>query len=716
MRTGAEYLASLNDGREVVIDGEIVRDIARHPAFAGVCQTIAGLYDHIKNHHDEMTFPSPTAGKPVSLAHLTPRSIEDLRRRRHALTRAAEFTFGFVGRGPEHVASFFAGFASHPELFGRTGSRYAENIVRFQRKMRDEHLYVSYTIVPPQVDRSKTAHEQAESHIPAGVLKEVDGGIIIRGAQMLGTGAAISDYLFFSNIHPLRPGDEDYAVSLVVPLNAPGLRLYARRPYAMHQPSVYDYPLSTRYDESDSLVVFRDVFVPWKNVFVYRDLATARAQWFETPAHVLGNSQAQIRLAVKTKFIAGLARKICATNGVDMIPSVVCDLGAVASLAAIVEGMVIAAEATAVTNAQGIVHPNPRFLYGAMAQQSKLYPKLIHMLRELAGGGVLQVPSSCHEFSDPLMAADLERYIRSPGITAEERIKLFKLAWETTGSEFAGRHQQYEMFYAGAPFVAKTYSFVHYGYDEAVGLVDRCLSGYRRPASPELPPSVNLAPQPDRGATPASPPSSIMNPSTEPLKIEAQPFIPYVDEKNTPPELRPLLEPYVKRMGFLPNCLKLYMHRPEIAATLWMLNSNIMRDPSSTLDQGLKRRLGAVASRVNGCGYCVSHHCTILKGPADGEAEGWSMAHEELMGIMSGDLEPKDEFEKVCFDFVRAASADPHHLPDEIYDRLKALLTPPQIIELACVVGFWKMYNTIHGALRVPIEAHLAHNASYLRG
>ena len=196
--------------------------------------------------------------------------------------------------------------------------------------------------------------------------------------------------------------------------------------------------------------------------------------------------------------------------------------------------------------------------------------------------------------------------------------------------------------------------------------------------------------------------------------MEKEPFIPYVQEKDYPVELKPILDPYVARMGFLPNALKLYMHRPEIAATLWALNSNVMRDPSSTLDQGLKRRLGAVASKVNGCAYCTTHHCTILKTAAGAGSEGWSMAHEELVQLMQGDEEPATEMERVCFDFVRAASKDPRTVPDEIYDRLKALLTPPQIVELACVVGFWKMYNTVHDALRVPIEEPLLVNADYV--
>ena len=150
--------------------------------------------------------------------------------------------------------------------------------------------------------------------------------------------------------------------------------------------------------------------------FVYRDVGLTRAQWFETPAHILGNSQAQIRLVTKVKFLAGLARKICQTNGVDKIPSVTGDLGELASLASVVEGMAIAAEATAVTNANGVVHPNPRFLYGAMGLQAQLYPRMIHLARELAGGGVLQVPSSIHELLNEDTAKDIRRYVQSNGV------------------------------------------------------------------------------------------------------------------------------------------------------------------------------------------------------------------------------------------------------------------------------------------------------------
>ena len=97
--------------------------------------------------------------------------------------------------------------------------------------------------------------------------------------------------------------------------------------------------------------------------------------------------------------------------------------------------------------------------------------------------------------------------------------------------------------------------------------------------------------------------------------FEAEPFIPYVREEDFDSRLKPVVEPYKKRMGFLPNALKLYAYRPEIAETLWKLNSNVMRDPSSTLDQFLKRRLAVVCCAINGCAYCTAHSCTMLKAP-----------------------------------------------------------------------------------------------------
>jgi uncharacterized peroxidase-related enzyme len=195
--------------------------------------------------------------------------------------------------------------------------------------------------------------------------------------------------------------------------------------------------------------------------------------------------------------------------------------------------------------------------------------------------------------------------------------------------------------------------------------------------------------------------------------FEAEPFIPYVREENFDARLKPVVEPYKKRMGFLPNALKLYAYRPEIAETLFRLNSNVMRDPSSTLDQLLKRKLAAVACKTNGCAYCTAHSCSMLMRDK-GSSEGWGLSQDDLLQILDDDYQPANPMERACFEYVRAASAAPDAVPQGVLDELKKHLSPPQIIELACVVGFWKFYNTVHDSLHIPVEEHLLNDTRYV--
>jgi 4-hydroxyphenylacetate 3-monooxygenase len=479
-RTGQQYLDALRDGRSVFINGQRVEDVTTHPAFRGATRSIANLYDIASDpaNASVMTTASPYGQEPVNIAHMIPRSREDLVRRRIGLRRWSEGTFGTMGRSPDHVASFFAGFAGNSGVFARQGQEYADNVVNFHRKVCEQDLYLAYTIVPPQIDRSKPAHQQADPHLYAGVKEERDDGIIVKGAQMLGTGAALADYIHLSTIFPMRPGDENYAISVAVPVSAPGVQVYSRRSYAEAANSVFDYPMSSRFDETDALVVYDDVFVPWEHVFVYRDLDVVQAQWWETAAHVLGNNQAQIRFSTKLDFLVGIAHRVATMNGIAKLPPVQSTLGELAALASMVSGLVYGAEQNCVIDDDGVAHPGHAESYANMTLQSEMYPRMLTMIRELCGGGLIQLPSSVEDFRSASTAEIIERYIQSPGVSALERVKLLKLAWDMVGSEFASRHQQYEMFYAGAPFVVKMRMYQNYDFGRADGLVESALAGY----------------------------------------------------------------------------------------------------------------------------------------------------------------------------------------------------------------------------------------------
>jgi len=261
-------------------------------------------------------------------------------------------------------------------------------------------------------------------------------------------------------------------------MNAPGLRIHPRRPYALNAEEVFDYPLASRFDESDALLVLDHVFVPWEHVFVYRDRELTTGQFFETAAHLLANTQAQIRFTTKLQFLVGLVKRICDDSGQTGRLDVQAQLGDLAARAALVEGLVLAAEASCVVDDYGVARPNPRFAYANQVLQSSLYPEILQIARSMMGGSMLQVPATAAEFSNPEAAADLARYVRWPTVGAEQRVKLLKLLWDLLGSEFAGRHLQYEMFYAGPPAGVKLREFRSYGWDDADQLVTDCLQGY----------------------------------------------------------------------------------------------------------------------------------------------------------------------------------------------------------------------------------------------
>src|SRR6266576_3394634 len=349
MRTGSDYLRSLNDGRQVFVDGDRVADVVRHPAFREAARSIARLYDiaAAPENRERMTFPSPRTGAPVLRAWQIPRTHADLRARRLFSETWAEATFGLMGRTLDHVAGLFCGYAAVPRLFAAAGQQFADNVVKFYERARDEHLYLSYAIVPPQIDRSKPAHKQSDPTLYAGVVKERDDGIVISGAQQLATGGAISDVIHLSCIHPLQPGDENYANCVAIPVSAPGVKLYPRRPFALRATNAFDYPLSSRFDESDSYVVFDHVFVPWERVFIYRNLEITRDQWWKTPSHLYGNHQAQVRYATKLRFMIGLAKRMNEMTGNEANPAVQIMMGEWAALVSIVETMLLAHETMA---------------------------------------------------------------------------------------------------------------------------------------------------------------------------------------------------------------------------------------------------------------------------------------------------------------------------------------------------------------------------------
>jgi 4-hydroxyphenylacetate 3-monooxygenase len=479
VKTGRRHLESLRDGREVWIRGERVADVTAHPAFRNAAASAAALYDlqAAPEHLEALTFEVPGTGDRVGRAWQLPTSLAELTERRAALTRSAELHCGFMGRSPDHVASSIAGMFMGIEVFEAYDPKRAGALRDYYRWARDNDLWLSYVIINPQADRSKSAHEQADPDLSARICDRDSQGITVKGAKMLGTGAVLANEVLVTCIQPLQPDDEPYAVSFCVPVDAKGLKILSRKSYELAANSRYDDPLASRFDENDAILYFDEVKVPWERVFVAGDVAMCQRQFHATPAHVFQNYQCQIRLAVKLRFLVGLARRIAEAIGIAAMPQVRETLGQLAAEAAMVDAFVVAMEAKGERRGAYFV-PDRHTLYAAQVLTQQLYPRMIEALRGLAGGSVIMLPSGIEDLAVPEVADHALRAQRSPVLLPEQRVKFFKLAWDAIGSEFASRHTQYEMFYAGAGFVTRSHSLRTYDWPGATRLVDELLGGY----------------------------------------------------------------------------------------------------------------------------------------------------------------------------------------------------------------------------------------------
>ncbi|ONI86897.1 4-hydroxyphenylacetate 3-monooxygenase [Actinosynnema sp. ALI-1.44] len=480
-RTGSEYIESLRDGREVWYDGERVKDITVHPAFHNTIRSIAGLYDrtHEPDLRDVLTVRAPDGGR-VLRAYQVPMTRMDLVAKRVAFKAWAEASFGFLGRSPDYMATAISGFAAAPHVF--TGATFdgAPNVLDFHARMARNDLFEAHTLVNPQIDRTKTPSQQEEDDLYLRVVRERDDGIVVRGAKMVGTGAVFGDEILVGTTQRLAPADADYALSFSVPVSSPGVKFVSRASYEDKARSVFDYPLASRFDENDALVVYDNVFVPWENVLVYRDVDVCNSQWWKTPAFVNFVHHGATRLWTKFEFLTGIALLIAKANNTAKLPPVQAQIGKLMGWLNTMRSMVLALEAACETvdGPGGPVQPNKEISCAQLAVGPELYPQVLNEIKLLAGGGLIQLPASFQDLLNPETVPLLRKYIRSPGCPTEERVKLFKLAWDALGSEFAGRHEHYERFYHGAPHVYLS-AIVREGDTDAYErLAQTCLDGY----------------------------------------------------------------------------------------------------------------------------------------------------------------------------------------------------------------------------------------------
>lgn len=450
LMTGDSFLESLRDGRQVFVDGEVVKDVTTHPAFAGAAKSSAHLYDALDapETKDLMTTVDRYTGHRVHRFFTPAHSAEELLKARDAIEHWARMSYGFMNRTPDYKASFMAGLVSTQDFY----APYDSNARAWYEKYVKQGMAVSHAIVNPPVDRNRASHEISDVFIT--VVEERDDGIVVEGAKLMATGSALTNAAFVGQIHlgNLQKGKaEDMALAFIAPMNTPGLKVICRPSYEKKAASPFDSPLSSRFDENDTVLVFDNAFIPWENVLIYRDTEKIHEYFPRSGLLSRGFFQGAIRMAVKLEFMAGLLDKGTRMNGTQDFRGVKAGLGELLAWRHLTWAMTTAMAMDPEEGPAGTVLPKLEYAASHRVLAPLSWRRVHDFFEEHLAGSLLMTGSSYKDLQNTELRPLLDRFYRGSAGGAEERIKLFKLAWDAIGSEFGGRHELYELNYAGGP-------------------------------------------------------------------------------------------------------------------------------------------------------------------------------------------------------------------------------------------------------------------------
>ena len=470
-RTGKEVIDRLQSHPpNLWLDGQFVEDPTQHPKTRNAVRSLAALYDlqYRDDLVDIMTVKSPSSGDRVGRSFVVPETKDDLRQRSQMHKVWADASLGHMGRSPDYmnVNVMAAGMAG--DYFEQVDQRFGQNIKNYFEYVRENDLALTHALTNPQIDKSKQANELDDPYIALGLVEETSEGILVRGARMLAT-LPISDEILIFPSTVIQGGEEmrPYALGFSVPNDTPGLRFQCREPLDQGRSHV-DHPLGSRFDELDAMVIFDDVMVPWDRVFLIKDIELANQAYARTGA-VLHMAHQVVNLKIaKTEAILGTLQSIIDMIGTGHYPHVQEMVAEVIITLEIMKALKIASEEEARVNEYGVMTPARGPLDAARNHYPSVHKRLIEILQLCSSSGLIMVPSQADWEGE--RSSDIDKFLQGKNGSAEERLRLFRLAWDMTISGFGGRQALYERFFFGDPVRMK---HALYGVYDRTEYVDR---------------------------------------------------------------------------------------------------------------------------------------------------------------------------------------------------------------------------------------------------
>ncbi len=438
LMTGEQYKESLRDGRRVIdAQGNEIADVTTHPALKRGIDNLAKVYDSQfdPETRDITTFVSPEDGKRYSTGWLVPKTKEDLKRRREMLRLSTYSTLGVFGRPNDYGSMMAMGFLSIIDKIEKENPEYAENVRKFI-DFSQKHNVISADLIPDVQTDKNLPPDQKKGTLR--VVEERPDGIVLCGAKPCGSVGVQGHFATVSTA--TSPNlDPDAALWCAVPINSPGLTLVLREPVTSPNSEFEDHPIDSQGEETDNMMLFDHVFIPREYVFSFQNL-TLLGLYRESCAlchwHILA------RLMYRSEIFVGAVQTMVDILGTDSFQGVRDSVAEVISYSASLKAHILAAEEEA-EMWNGVLVPSTEFVTAGRLQSIVHYPRVMHILRDLSGQGLISRFTS-KVWDHPEVGPIFEEYLPGAGVTAREKNKFFNFLWDLTCSSHATRVALFE--------------------------------------------------------------------------------------------------------------------------------------------------------------------------------------------------------------------------------------------------------------------------------
>jgi len=471
IRTGQQYRDSIRDGRQVWINGERVNDVTLHPMFKPLVDIRARIYDmqHEAAFANTMVYRDDL-GQVSATGLKLPFSQQDWQDKRAATDTVLDEVGGIVTRvGDETVGEMWSLYDGQ-DVLNEVNPAFSENIRRhIDAVIRNDPFHVSAN-TDPKGDRSKMPQDQ-DPDMLLHVVRETDAGIIVRGAKYE-TAAAYANQAFTKPTIANWGSDElsNYAVGFICDLGSPNLKFICRTGFAGRAPAE-DYPLSNRFDEVDTLVIFDNVLIPWENVLFYRH--TKAASFIRATLHrysAFAFVQRNLKLA---DMMIGAALYNAKQTGLEKQQAVQEKLTQLACYREGIHAHLTAAIAMAERSPGGLMMPNQSLLYSGRVLACSQLHEMMHIARELCGGQICVTPDAA-SFRDAETGPWLQKYYTiNEEWQADDRRKLLAFARDLLNSDYAGHRLTFQLFAQSAPFAQSAAVYRNFDWSEPLRVVHK---------------------------------------------------------------------------------------------------------------------------------------------------------------------------------------------------------------------------------------------------